>query len=274
MDYATTQFKISLFATQNATAYFDGAVLCEGEDLFTELSQSNILVDDWSPTINIRQDQYELAQREGSEIPDAHVQAQSIRLRGTVVGTDVRSCRTNFDTLLKAALSWKTNEKRHIYLYEDRCREVFLKSFDWQYINSLQYIKYNMQLTDADASSRYIGKIRNRTVIAATVTEFNFAYNGNFESKPYISIIANQGATITTCLLENLTTGENFSYTGTVPSGVALNIDCLAGTVLNSSADSISLFSGDFVRLVRGTNYFRFSGQNCEIDIDYFERYL
>ncbi len=91
---------------------------------------------------------------------------------------------------------------------------------------------------------------------------------------PVISFIANQAQTITTCVLENLTTGENFAYVGTVPSGIALDIDCDLGTVMNSSADSLANFSGVFMGVVRGTNNFRFSGQNCTINIDYYERFF
>ena len=273
VDYAATQIRINLYATKAATAYFDGAVLCEGEDLFTTF-ENNIDVSDFQPSLNMKQDQYEIAQREGSFIPDNHLQSRNIRLRGQLVGSDVNSARTNFDVLMESLVAWQSTEKRHLYLYDDRVMDVFLKNFDWNYENGLSFIKYNLQFSVPDSTTRYINKYRKRTVIAASVTEFNLSYNGNFESKPVVSFIANQGAAISTCTLENLTTGEALSYVGTVPTGVALDIDCALGSVFNSSVDKVSDFSGDFMKLVRGTNYFRFSGSNCQINIDYYERYL
>ena len=273
MDYAATQLRINLFATTRATAYFDGAVLCEGEKLFLDLS-GNYDVSSFSPSVSMKQDQYEIAGREGSLIPENHLQGRTVRVSGNVVGSDAASARVHLDSMLGGLVGWQKNEKRDLYLDDDRVAEVFLKSFNWQYQNNLKFIKYDAQFSNADASTRYFNKVRDRQVIAGTVTEFNLSYTGSTESKPLVSFVANQGGAISTCILENLTTGESFSYVGTVPTGVALDIDCLAGTVLNSSVNKISDFSGDFISLVYGTNYLRFSGSASLINIDYFERFL
>ena len=271
LSYTATQIRINLYATTNATAYFDGAVLCEGEDLFTNFD-TNIDISEWSPTLGMKQDVYEIAQREGSFIPDNRLQGKTINVKGQVVGSDVNSARTHFDGLMKSLLSHKTTEKRYVYLYDDRVWECFLKSFNHGFKNGLQFIPFSFQLASPDATNRSLSKLRKRQSITGTVTEFSLPYNGSSLSKPVISIIS--GAAMTTCILENLTTGENFAYTGTVPSGVALDVDCDIGTVVNSGLDSLGNWSGDFMGIVRGTNNFRFSGQNCTINIDYYERYL
>ncbi len=273
IDYAATKIEMALMSSSGDTVYFDSAVLCEGEDLFTNFD-TNIDIAQWQPSLSMRQDQYEIAQREGSFIPDNKLQGQNIKVSGAVVGSDVVSTRTNFDNLLKSLLAWQTSERRNLYLHDDRVAEVFFKGFDWNYVNGLQMIKFSLNFSAPDATTRYLSKFRKSQVISGTVTEFNLAYNGNAKSLPIVSFVANQGATLTTCILENLTTGENFAYVGTVPAGIALDIDCDLGTVLNSSADNLSNFSGVFIGVVRGTNNFRFSGQNCTINIDYFERYL
>lgn len=273
IDYAATQIRVNLFATKASTVYFDSAVLCEGEELFLNLD-TNIDISAWEPSLSLKQDQYEIAQREGSFVPDNHLQGKTIRVKGQVVGTDVTSARTHFDQLMEGLLSWQKNEKRNVYLYDDRIIEVFLKSFDNSFKNGLQFIPFSFSLANPSATSRGLAKLRKRQVIAGSVTEFNLPYNGTSESLPVISFIANQGGAITTCVLENLTTGENFAYVGTVPTGVALDIDCDLGTVLNSSADSLGNWSGDFLGLVRGTNNLRFSGSNCTINIDYYERFF
>lgn len=276
LDINTTQIRINLFASQSSTAYFDGAVLCEGEDLFTSLVDGNILVDRWNPSLNMKQDQYEISQREGSLITDNHLQSRNIRFGGTVAGSDVKSTRTHFDNLMKSILAWQTNEKRHIYLYEDRVKDVFLKSIDWDYTGrNCQMIKYNVQLSCPDSTSRYFSRLRSRTITTGTALEFNIPYNGNAFSLPAISFIANQGSNITTCQLQNLTTGETMAYVGTIPQNISLDIDCFEGTVFNSSVSDFSNFgTSDFIKLIRGTNYFRYYGTPCQINIDYFERYL
>ena len=274
LDYNATQIRLNLFASLSATVYFDGAVLCEGEDLFTNFD-TNIDISDWQPQLNMKQDQYEIAGREGSFVPDNRIQGRNLKISGSVVGTDVVSTRSNFDNLMKSLIAWQNNEKRNLYLYDDRVIEVFLKGFDWKYQNGLQMIRFNAGLMAPDPTTRSLNKLRKRQVIAGTVTEFNLSYNGNARAFPVISFIANQGGAITTCQLENLTTQENVIYSGTVPTGVALDIDCGAGTVLNSSVSRLSDFgTSDFMGIVRGTNYFRFSGSNCQINIDYYERYL
>jgi len=274
LDASATQIRVNLYASVGATAYFDSGVLCEGEDLFTSFDD-NIVISKWQPSLNMRMDQHDIAQREGSFIADTHLTGRNIKVVGSVVGSDVVSARTHFDQLMKSIIGWQRDEKRNMYLYEDRVQEVFLKNFNWDYMNSLKFVRFNLQLTAPDSSTRTLGMFRHREVIAASVTEFNFSYGGNEQSKPKISIIADQGGAITTCNLENLTTGENMVYVGTVPTNVALNVDSDNGTVFASSVDQIANFTGsDFLGIVRGTNYFRFSGSPCTINIDYFERFL
>ena len=278
LDYASTQLRINLMASVGATAYFDSGVLCEGQDLFINFDSSppnNIDISDWSPTLSMKQDQYEIANREGSFIPETHLQAQSIAVKGQVTGSDVNSGSTAFNTLMRSLLDWQTNQMRDLYLYDNRVLSVFLKGANWNYKNGLQYIPFSLQFAAPDAIKRVISKYRVHQIIAGTITEFNLTYNGNADSKPVISFIADQGSTISTCQLQNLTTQETMAYTGTVPPNVALDIDCLNGTVANSSINSISFFgASDFPRIVRGTNYFRFTGNPCTINIDYYERYF
>lgn len=276
LDINATQVRINLFATQTSTAYFDGAVLCEGEDLFTSLVDGNVLVDKWSPSLSLKQDQYEISQREGSFIPDNHLQNRNISVGGTVVGSDVASTRTNFDILMKSLLAWQTDEKRHVYLYDDRVADVYLKGLNWDYVGrNCQMIKYSLQFSCPDSTTRYVGRLRKRQVTTGTAIEFSIPYLGNAFSLPVISFIANQGSAITTCQLQNLTTGDTMAYIGTVPTNVALDIDCYSGTVFNSSVSDFTNFgTSDFIKLVRGINYFRYSGTPCQINIDYFDRYL
>lgn len=275
LDANATELRLDFVVPSGVDAVFDSAVLCEGEDLFTSLSDGNVLVDAWTPSLVMRQDEFQISQKEGTFVPETHLSGRSVRVRGTVSGSDVPSARLHFDKLMKGVLAWQTNEMRSIYLYDDRVMEVFLKGFDWNYVRTLSFIRYNMNITAPRSTTRYINKFRNREVVASTINEFNFTYSGSHESRPIISFIADQGSTISTCQLQNLTTGQEIIYSGTVPSGVALDIDCDKGTVFNSSINRIDEFgTSDFIKLVRGENYFRYTGTLCTINIDYFERFL
>lgn len=275
LDWNNAYLRVDLFCPTGVQAYFDSAVLCQGEDLFTNLSNGDTAISGWTPALALKQDEFDISQNQGTFIPETRLSTRNIRLQGSIVGSDAISARDNFDNLMKSILAWDEKEKRNVYLYNDRVSEVFLKSLNWNYVRTLSYINFTMVMSNPSSVTRSIGRYRNRAVISSTVSEFSFNYGGTAESKPIISFIASQGQTISTCFLQNLTTGQGIIYSGTVPSGVALNIDCSEGTVLNSSvSDLVNFGTSDFLKLVRGTNYFRFSGQNCEINIDYFERFI
>ena len=275
LDKNATQLTVGLWSTINATAWYDGAVLCEGENLFTDLADGNIIVSNWSPELSMRSDTFMVSQREGSIVLDTHRTGRPERLQGTVVGSDVNSTRIHFDNLMKGVLAWRTDELRTLYMFDDRCQDIFLSGISHDFVRGANMINYNLSMVNPEGVTRFINKLRSRTVVSATVQEFNLTYNGTAESLPIISFIANQGSALTTCQLENMTTGETLAYTGTVPSGVALDIDSSLGTVKNSSVDRIADYgTSDFIKLVRGTNYFRYSGTVCQIHIDYFERYM
>ena len=274
LDPNATELTVKFFATTGATMYLDSAVLVQGDKLFTAYND-NIVLNRWQPALNMRADSYEVAGREGSIMPESHLTGRVINASGSVVGSDVVSCRTHFEQLMQSIVDWRRDEKRSMYVNDDRVFDCLLSSFNWDYLNGMKYIRFNMRLSAPEATSRSLNMYRHRQVISASVTEFNLSYGGNEVSKPFISFVADQGGAITTCNLENLTLGENMVYTGTVPSGVSLDVDCFKGSVLASDVDSISNFGGsDFVGIVPGTNYFKFSGSNCTILIDYFYRYL
>ena len=273
LDSSNTQIRIDIVVPSGVTAYFDGAVLCEGENLYTTFD-NNIDISNWSPALNIKADEYTIANREGSFIPDYDMGSKRIRVRGNVVGSDPTSARTHLDELLKSLMSWQKTETRDLYLYDDRVLEAFLKSFQWDYVKQLEFIKYDMQFVVPLSVSRYIGKSRTSQVIGAVETTFAIPYLGNAESLPQVKFIADQGGDIATCVLENITTHQSFSFAGLVTTNSALDIDCFAPTVENSGIDKIEDFTGEFLGLVRGTNYLKFTGSNCTIKVDYWDRWI
>lgn len=274
LDMNATQIKVGLYSPElNSTSYFDSGVLCEGENLFTNLIDDNIAIGKYSPALNLDNEEYQIAGKDEVYVPQSKLKSLSLKMEGSVIGTDFASCRTHFDNLLRSVMAWQKTEKRNLYIYDDRVLEVFLKNFDWNYLNSLKMIKFGLSFLAPNATTHSIGKYRNTQAVSAGTAEFNFAYGGNADCLPKISFIAG-GSDITTCSLQNLTTGESFGYVGTIPANVVLDVDCDLGVVKNSGIDKIADFTGDFLRLVRGTNYFKFAGSECTIRIDWYDRWF
>lgn len=274
IDVAATKVQADLNIPNGVTAYYDGCVLVEDETIFTYLESATAHVDTWKPSIGIKNQRFSIARRSGIYIPEITMEGRTINIKGYVAGDTLSDARTNLDNLVKALLSARDDEQREIYLYDDRVMEAFLDDLDWDYVAKLKVAQYNLKFLAQEPSVRYISKLRKKEVIASSPTEFNFAYNGNIRSKPIIYFIADQSVAITSCKLENLTTGESFSFTGTVAAGETLKVDCETFEVLNDTDDGLANFLGDFLKLVKGTNYLKYTGSLCTIKIDWFDRWL
>lgn len=71
---------------------------------------------------------------------------------------------------------------------------------------------------------------------------------GNADSLPAIALtVAGSGAQTIDFALENETTGERFTLSGSVLGGEAITIDSLLQTVVNGESDAIDLFDGQFL---------------------------
>ncbi len=275
IDVSATKVQITINIPNGVTAYFDGAILVEGENIFTELEDAFSHVDEWKPEFSVKNQELNIARREGVYVPEIHLGSRQINIKGYVVGDTLTIARTNLDNLLKSLLSWKEDEKRDLYLYDDRVIEVFLDgSPSWGYLSRLKIMQYNIRFLAPDPSAKFISSLRKKQVVTSSPVEFNITYSGNFRSKPKVYFIADQTVDITSCKLENLTTGESFAFTGTVLAGNTLEVDCDNFTVNNNNVDSIAYHVGDFLKLVPGTNYLKFTGSNCTVKVDWFNRWL
>jgi phage-related protein len=248
------------------TAYFDGGVAVDGEVIFTELSG---YVEGWKPNIKYSATTHEIARRYGVHMSDVKLKDRSIRIRANVAESAFTTTRTTYDSLVKAL----TRGKKDLYLYDDRIIEAYLTSLSYDYLASLRMIRFDLQFACPEPTYRYCGKLRNSETISSSPTSFNFEYDGNQKSFPFITFTAS-GNDITSCTLENLTTKQSMSFTDTVSDGDDLTIDCDKIEVLNDTTDSIDAFSGDFLHLVPGTNYMKFTGSNCIIKIDWWDKWL
>lgn len=267
IDASATQIRCGMeINTGNTTGYFDGMVLVEGELTFLDLSQ---YLESWSPDRKIRITKYKIARRAGLLIPTQEYDERTLGFKGKIAGTTVTTARAAYDTLLQTL----NDGEKDLFIHDDRFFRAFLASENHEYIAASRVIAFNIKFTAQSPFTYFLQRLRSKNTISSSPTSFTVTNNGTAYTKPLIQFEAS-GNDITACTLENLTTGQTFTFSATVSDGNTLKIDCEAITVLNNAVDSIGSFAGDFLKLVPGANALKFTGSDCILKVDYWERYL
>lgn len=254
--------------TGNTSGYFDGGILVEGSTIFTDLST---YLETWKPGKRYRLTKFNIPRREGVLINNVEHDALSIKLAGTLYGTTATAARTSFDAMLQ---SLNAGEK-DLYLYDDRFIRAYLDDFSHEYIAALRAMKFTLSFTAQKPFSYFVQKLRSQQTISSSPTTFTVTHNGNVFSKPKISVVAG-GSDVTTCIVENLTTGQIWTFSGTVTAGNTLVADFENNILTNNAVDSIANSVGDYpqFRLNPGDNQLKFTGSNCTLKVDWFDRWL
>ena len=253
--------------TNNAVvAYFDGGVAIEGDTIFTDLSS---YIEAWTPDVKYRNSNFVIARKHGKFVQGVRYDSRTLRIKGNVAEVDADTARSVYDTILLAC----NGGKKDLYLNDDRVVSGYLTSQKHKYIASMRMIKFDLRFICDDPFIRYISKLRDKTTISSSPTSFNFEVGGIVETRPVITF-SPSGNDLTSCTLENLTTGQSMSFTATVSDGNVLEIDCDNLTVTNNNVDAIGDFSGDFLKLIPGTNYMKFTGSDNVIKIDWFNKWI
>lgn len=259
-------------ASATITAYFDSAYAAIGELLFTNLRSSNYYVDGDDVQLRMSFDvaEYDIPRREGTVIEQVRINSKRITIKTKIYDDSFNAARALYDSLVYAL----TNGKKQFYHADDRYMNVFLTNISsLRYKVDGQYYEFQSDLTAPEPYERTLSRQRNRNSVVASSLSFNIAYNGSADSYPRILFVP-VGATMSSCLLENLTTAERFIFSSNVPVGVTMEVDCDERTVLNGGVDGLSYWTGDFMKMTKGTNYFKFTGGSCLLLFDYFEKFL
>lgn len=279
IDASATRIRVECQVnTGNTSVYFDGAMLFEGDSDYTDL---NSYIEEWVPAKKYDGQTYKIARRDGLKIPNTTIKSQTFKLKGNVVDNSLSTARTNFDAIVKAinSLRIKPNgdrEPKNLYLFDDRLIKVFLDDFANDYQGALKIMKFDARFVAPEAFHQYINKLRKAQAIAASPTSFTVTVNGNTYSKPQIKVTAPGGGSITTLTIQNLTTGQSFSYTGTIAAGNSLVVDTDLLTVQNNSADDLTNFTGDLdMILLPGDNAMKFTGTTGgTVRVDWYDRWF
>ena len=259
-------------AATSVTAYFDAGIAVEGEVIFTQLQTTRLwlMEDNIAPSINIGLSTFEVARKEGVYFADAKLGTRSIKMTVKMFGDTFAETRAYYDALVKAVLEGK----KHLYIEDDRVIKVICSGISKiKYEADFYVYTVDINFIAPMPYAQYVGKLRKKQTISASPTSFNLTVNGSYKTRPYIAFNAS-GGTISSFTLENQTTGQVMSFTGTIVNGGTLAIDCENQIVLNNQVDAVSVFTGDFLHFVPGTNYLKATVSSGVIKADWFDRWV
>ena len=107
------------------------------------------------------------------------------------------------------------------------------------------------------------------------VTAWTHTNSGDAMVWTTITILADQGGAVTAPFsLANSTTGQTFTYNGTIASGQSLVINCANFSVANNGTSDLTNSSGSLIQLDSGGNSMVFTGVAATVRIAYTQRFF
>ncbi len=215
----------------------------------------------WQETSNARLNLVGVPRRHGALISDSIVQdARQITIEGRIQAITDLQARIELEYL--SALFARQNVP--LRLWDDRFINVYKASFAYEYAQGggLATIDFTITFFCPDPFY-YYGTEAGGSLVLPNLTmsdtlldytndlyrkaPFDITVEGNFIAYPVWTIIATAYNPLHFITVRNLTTGRQFTYTGTVLSGKALVVDTANFTVQNDGVDDLTHWSGDFV---------------------------
>jgi len=119
----------------------------------------------------------------------------------------------------------------------------------------------------------YLGKF-NKADILAVAESFTETAGGTEQVFPVYTLTCDDTLTDTTVVLTNTATGEALTWEGSLVNTDVLEIDAVNGTVKLNGAEDMVNVSGEFPRLLPGSNAFTVDGFSGNLNITYRPRYV
>lgn len=281
IDPAATKIEIRCEVnTGNTSAFFDGGLLCEGDsDIIIFSNYADIV--SFTPSPVFRGQEYPMARRVGEKLPRYVLSSQSFELIGRCVGTSIQTQRDNTDVINRMINSFRDKssgdqEMRDFYVYDDRFLRGLLSQNNPSYEAVMKVGNFDLMFIVPDIFYYSLQMYRTKQSLSSSPITFTVTTNGTAITRPVITITAG-GSNITSVTIENLTTGQLMSYSGTILAGNSLVIDCTALTVLNNNVDDFAHISNDTeVDLLPGANQFRITSAATggTARIDAYDRFI
>lgn len=273
IDTSATLIRVEMQVnTGNTTAYFDSGVLCEGPTTLVDLTDYA----DWSgrKVVNRYIDQtYTSPRRDGETVPNARIQSKSLSFDVMVIGTTPETKRTNIDALQRILNSYRRKpngdvEYKQIYFYDDRYFNCLIEQFDPDDLAAGRINNVKVKFGIPNPFEYSVNATRVSQAVSST-TSFTVTTLGTAITYPIIKL-TNASSSITSLTIENLTTGQKVSYSGTLVTSKILEIDTENLTVENDGVGDLGNVTNEIgLYLLPGANAMRVTGMvtgTCVID--------
>jgi len=260
-------------AATSEVAYFDGGIFSESELTFTDFRNDNVYVQErnWQPSVSFSIASFVIPRKAGSAVQDTKIKQKTLSLRVQIHDPDFETARGFYDVLIRAV----SNGVKDLLFADDRLLKVRLSG-----VSSLKYqaearvYTFRLKFISLSPFEQHVSRKRSSTAIVTSPQSFQIEVAGSVETFPIIRILP-AGQIISSLVLDNLTTGEDFSYGENVADGGTLFIDTDTLEVLNDGLDGQSYVTGDYLKLVPGTNFLKVTGTTDHtLQIDWFDKYL
>jgi phage-related protein len=206
------------------------------------------------------------------------IDSKTINADADVVGTTPTAKRTAFDTLMKALNSYIQKpdgdiDLKNLYFYDDRYYKCFVESADPDEKAAGRMSDVKLRFNIPEPFMWAVNKTRVNQALSGATT-FTVTNGGSAISRPLITV-TNDSSNISSVIIENLTTGQKVSYSGTLATSESLVIDCDKLTVENNGVGDLGNVTNEIgIVLVPGANEFSVTGvASGSINVDFFNRW-
>lgn len=235
---------------------------------FTEEAESC----DWDDSTQLATEL--VPRRHGALITEEPVLApRRLTLMGMIVSATDAACETRYSLLAKqlnaGAKQLRFNGLRYITCYKKGMEARPVES------TGLIALKYAIEFMAVDPFWYSTSATSADQVASYGVTAWSHTNSGDAMVWPTITFLANQGVAVTPPIsLTNSTTGQTFTYSGTIASGQNLVVNCANFTVQNNGTTDLANSSGSFIQLNSGSNSMSYSGPACTVRLAYTQRFF
>jgi hypothetical protein len=207
------------------------------------------------------------------DVSDGMFRPKVIEISGRIWASSDTEFNTKWDPFMEHLI------KENVRI-QDKGRQIYIKRVlevnkEYPSPANFHFGEISIAMLAEDPFWYSLNAQQKQEAVTETPHEFQFDIGGKMETWPVI--IIDNNADNTNFTLRNITDNNRelrIQDSGAV-NGTIITIDCKEGTVIRNSVNIIPVFSGLFLRLLGGqTNYFRYTGANCDITLQYFSVWI
>ncbi|GEM_PF-2264036 len=185
-------------------------------------SANNIAVEDINVSVAKSIQEFDLPKFHGSVIPIGKRKTLSVRIRGTITGSNYDSLRSKLDGL-KAA--FESSSEQNLALDDDRILKVQYRNFAYSYKTLRTFADFSVDLVASDPFWYAAATTTNDQNPATSGLAYVVNNPGNAKARVQITGSNSAGSITDNFKIENKTTGEILQYRGTVLTAKKLIIN-------------------------------------------------